>query len=44
MIELDRIERRYVMSGQTVRALDGIALSIARGEFVAITGASGSGK
>jgi putative ABC transport system ATP-binding protein len=44
MIELERIERRYAMSGQTVQALDGVDIQIARGEFVAVTGASGSGK
>lgn len=44
MIELHAIERRYVMSGQTVRALDGVDLSVPRGAFVALTGPSGSGK
>lgn len=44
MIQLNAVERRYVMSGHTVRALDGIDLLIERGEYVAITGASGSGK
>lgn len=44
MIELQQVSRRYVMSGQTVQALDAIDLSIAPGAFVAITGASGSGK
>ena len=44
MIELHAIERRYAMSGQTVRALDGVDLSIPRGAFVALTGPSGSGK
>jgi putative ABC transport system ATP-binding protein len=44
MISLQGVERRYVMSGQTVRALDGVDLHVGRGEFVAITGASGSGK
>ncbi|MET0328900.1 MAG: ABC transporter ATP-binding protein [Luteimonas sp.] len=44
MIELQDVHRRYAMSGQTVHALDGIDLSVAAGEFVAITGQSGSGK
>ena len=44
MIELQGIERRYPMSGQTVQALAGVDITIARGEFVAVTGASGSGK
>jgi putative ABC transport system ATP-binding protein len=44
MIELDAVHRRYEMNGQAVDALAGVDLSIAAGEFVAITGASGSGK
>lgn len=34
----------YQMGEQTVRALDAVSLDIAEGEFVAIMGASGSGK
>ena len=34
----------YVLGGETVHAVNGVSLSITRGEFVAIMGASGSGK
>ncbi len=44
MIELQQVHRRYAMSGQTVHALAGVDLRIGAGEFVAITGPSGSGK
>ena len=44
MIELRDVRRRYDMNGQAVQALAGVDLHIGAGEFVAITGASGSGK
>ena len=44
LIELKGLTKFYRMGDSIVRALDGVDLSIDRGEFVAITGASGSGK
>ena len=44
MIELRDIRKTYSLGDETVRALDGVNLTINEGEFVAIMGASGSGK
>jgi putative ABC transport system ATP-binding protein len=44
VIELSGIVKRYRMGEETVQALAGVDLSIARNEYVALTGPSGSGK
>ena len=44
VIQLDSVYRCYEIGDQVLNALDGVDLDIARNEYVAIVGASGSGK
>ncbi len=44
LIQVRELTKLYTMGTAVVRALDGVDLQVERGEFLAITGASGSGK
>lgn len=44
MLELKEIKKYYDLGGNVTKALDGISVALRKTEFVAILGASGSGK
>ena len=44
LLETNDLIKDYLIGGETVHAVNRVSLSIQRGEFVAIMGASGSGK
>ena len=44
VIQLSAVTKSYQRGSETIRAVNGLTLSVAAGEFVAIVGPSGSGK
>ncbi len=44
LLETDALVKDYMIGGEVLHAVNGVSLAIRRGEFVAIMGASGSGK
>ena len=44
VIQFENVYRTYTMGDQVLNALDGVDLKISRNEYIAIIGASGSGK
>ena len=44
ILSLQNVSKEYASDGQSVRALEGVTLDVAEGEFVALVGRSGCGK
>ena len=44
VVHLDQVKRDYMMGAESVHAVRGVSLEIARGEYAAIVGPSGCGK
>ena len=44
VLNVENLKKYYGKGESQVRALDGVSLSVSKGEFIAIVGASGSGK
>lgn len=44
VVVVDDVSKRYALGSQVVTALEGVSLSVGRGEFMALAGPSGSGK
>jgi putative ABC transport system ATP-binding protein len=44
IIDVEEVRRHFKVGEETVRALDGVTLTIQQGEFFGISGSSGSGK
>ena len=44
VVRLDSVKRDYMMGAESVHAVRGVSLDIARGEYAAIVGPSGCGK
>lgn len=44
VVRTEELKKYYLLGTHTVKALDGVNLTVKEGEFVAITGKSGSGK
>ena len=43
-VQLQQLTKQYKRGNEVIRALDGVTLTIGKGEFVAVVGRSGSGK